>query len=159
MPRATKRVESEYRLPEGEYFPVKLDSVEEVEIEYQRKDRKTKTPLVDEDGNPQMAMFTKWRWIFEITDGEFAGLQIFGDTPAEFSTREDNLVRIWSEVLTGKEIEIGEELDTDGLVGLEAMMSVRHDEPVRKKNGEMFYGVSPAEVLPKSDALAEEPPF
>ena len=137
---------------------VPLDNAtEEVEIEFQRKDRKTKAPLFDDDGNPVMGIFSKWRWIFEITEGEFVGVNIYGDTQAEFSTREDNLVRIWSEVLTGKEIEVGEELDTDALIGLEAMMSIRHDDPVPKKDGTVFYGCSPMEMLPKSDALSEIP--
>lgn len=159
MPKATKKVETEYRLPEGEYFPVKLNSVTEQEIEFHRKDKKTKQPLYDDLGNPEMGVFKKWRWIFEITDGEYLGVEIYGDTQPEFSTREDNLVRIWSEALTGKEIEVGEELDTDTLIGCEAMMSIRHDDPVKKKDGSFFYGCSPAEIFPKADALDGEPPF
>lgn len=152
MPIATKREESEYKLPDDTYFPGKLISVEEVSFDYFKKKDGVKTS--------EQAVFTKWEWKFEITEGEYAGEVAKGNSPAEYTTREDNRVRQWGEVLLGRELEIGEEFDTDSVLELPCMFSVRHLEPKEKNDGSGYwYNYEVDEVLPRSGGLTEPPPF
>jgi len=139
MPTATKREASEYRLPEGEYFPAVLKAVTEREIPYTIK----RGPKAGEK-----ATFKKWEWEFEITGGEFEGVGAYGDTEAELTTREDNLVRQWGETLLGRELELGEDFDTDLVLEIPCLISVRHDEPRKRSDGTNFYPCPVNEVFP-----------
>ena len=152
MPTATMREESEYKLPAETPFPAILSSVEEKEIPYTDKnDGKKKT-------------FKKWQWVFEITDGEYAGLHAYGDTEAYLSTHPDNLVRQWGEVLRDAPFEVGEGIDTDLLLGLPCVITVRHDPPRPKKDGSNFYPCPVDQVFPEGTEFGSrvqdsEPPF
>ena len=151
MPKATMREEAEYALPAGEYFPARLDSVSEKEIEFFKKDK---------NGNrtEEKSSFTKWVWEFKITDGDYTGMKAWGETEDRVTNREDNLVRQWAEALLGKELEIGDEFDTDAVLGLPCLLTVRHDEPRTKRDGGKFYGCPVDEVYPASGG-GTEPPF
>ncbi len=154
MPIATKREEAEYALPDDTYFPGKVIEVEAVKVEYYKKDPVTKLKTNQKDS------FWKWEWKFEITDGEYKGEIAKGSTPAEYTTREDNKVRLWGEVLLGRELEVGEEFDTDSILEVPCMFSVKHMEPAPKKNGDGFwYNCEVDDVMPRSGGLTEDPPF
>lgn len=133
MPKAVMKDEDEYPLPAGVPFPAVLVSVEEQTIEYTRK----------KDGNGKKAgekdSFVKWRWTFEITEGQYQGEKAYGDTEDRLTNREDNLVRQWAEALLKVKIEVGQGLDTDTLIGLPCLIDVRHDEPREKRTGGNFY--------------------
>lgn len=150
MPTATKREESEYKFPEDEYFPAVLNGVKEKKIEFRKKDRDTKAPLFNDDGTPAMDSFYKWVWQFEITEGDYQGEYGYAETRAEYTTREDDQVRQFSEALLGRELEVGEELDTDAMLnGLPCMIAFKHGEPRPKKDGTSFYPCDVTEVLPR----------
>lgn len=160
MPRATKREESEYQFPEGEYFPCVLAKVDEKEIVFQKKDRKTGQKMFDDNGQPVMSSFYKWVWFFDVVDGEYRGQTIYGETPAEYTTREDDRVRQWAEALLGRELEVGEELDTDEMLnGLPCFVSVRHGGPREKRDGGYFYPCEVDDVMPRTAGPADAPPF
>lgn len=156
MPTTTNREENSYALPADTPFQAVLQSVEEKTIEYFKKDK---------DGNRtnEKDSFSKWVWTFDITEGEYAGMRAWGETRDSMSTHPDNKVRQWAETLTGKQFGIGDGLDTDDLLGLPCIITVRHDEPRPKANGDgFFYGTPVDDVFP-SDALgtapASDPPF
>lgn len=152
MPKATKKEQGLYKFPEGEYYPAVLVDVEEKEVPYFKKDK---------SGNRtnEQAVFVKWVWKFEIADGQFKGEWGYGETTAEYTNREDNLVRQWGETLLGRELDLGEEFDTDKITGLPCMISFRNDEPRRKNDGTLFYPSPVDEVLPRSGGLDVNPPF
>ena len=152
MPKTKMKEEDEYALPENEYFPAVLTEVSEKEIKFFKKDKNgVKTN--------EESSFTKWVWEFKINDGDYSGMRAWGETQDRLTNREDNLVRQWAEALLGQEIQVGDEFDTDAVIGLPCMISVRHADPVAKKNGQgNFYGCPVAEVLPMGD-IDDEPPF
>lgn len=129
MPKTVMTNEEEYALPAGQPFQAELQSVTERTITYTRK----------KDGNGKKAgdqdSFTKWIWEFKITAGDFEGMTARGETEDRLTNREDNLVRQWSETLLGTTIEVGQGLDTDLLIGLSCVITVRHEEPRPKKDG------------------------
>jgi len=150
MPTATKKEGSDYRLPEGEYFPAVLKSVTEVEIPYTvKKGAKA----------GEQAIFRKWEWVFEITEGEYAGMDAFGDTEAELTTREDNLVRQWGETLLGRELELGEDFDTDLVLEIPCIITVRNDPPRPRADGTNFYPCPVHEVFPSTNAAPARNPW
>jgi hypothetical protein len=154
MPSSTMREESEYRLPAHTPFPAMLEAVEEKEIPY--TDRVT----------GEKRTFTKWEWVFQIVEGEYAGLSAYGDTEGKLTTHPDNLVRQWAEVLRDAPFGIGEGLNTDDLLGLPCVISVRHDPPRPKKDGGKFYPCPVDQVFPEgtnpqftSENESDEIPF
>lgn len=158
MPKATVKEESEYPLPAETVFPARLDKVVEKTVEFTYKAHhaavKNGRAKVGETGG-----FTKWQWEFAITDGPYAGMKAWGDTDGKLTNREDDRVRQWSETLLGRELGIGDELDTDLLVGLPCSITVRHDEPVPRRDGTgNFYPCPVDEVFP-TDGSADFVPF
>ena len=151
MPKATMKEEAEYRLPEDTLFPAVLDEVAVRTIEYTlKKDRGTKKA-------GEKDSFDKWVWKFRITDGPFKDDIAYGESEDRLTNREDNVVRQWAETLLGREIEIGEEFDTDSILGLPCQVTVKHEEPREKKDGGMFYGCPVDEVFPVSGAADFNP--
>ncbi len=166
MPKAQKVERTEYKFPDDEYYPCVLDSVTEKEVTFFKKDKATGQKTNEQDS------FLKWVWKFEITGGPFMGDNLYAETSAEYSTREDNKIRQFAEALLGREQEVGEEIDTDLMVGLPCIVTVRHDEPRPKADGTNFYPCAVDEVFPKGGAASapvagrggqaafnDEPPF
>lgn len=149
MPRSTMTEQSEYALPEDVLLPAILETVEVRTINYKR------------DGKDKS--FDKWVWTFQITDGDYAGLHAYGETEDRLTSHPDNKVRQWAEVLRGIGFEVGEGLDTDDLLGLPAVITVKHEEPRLKKDGESyFYGCPVKDVFPEGTTAPDgygEAPF
>lgn len=161
MPKSTVVHEDAYALPEDTMFPAILKSVTEENTTFQykahHKSVKEGKRKVGEEGS-----FSKWRWEFEITEGDHAGLRAWGDTENYISDREDNKVRQWAETLQDTEFKLGDGIDTDELVGLPCTITVRHEEPRPKADGTLFYPSPVADVLPAGLAdefVKGEPPF
>lgn len=155
-PKATMREESLYSLPEDVLLPAKLNSVVTRTIPFTYK----KGPKLGQESS-----FDIWVWEFEITEGDYAGLKAWGETEDQLNNLEEprgrsKLVRPWAETLLGKEIQIGEEFDTDDLIGLSCQITVKHEEPRPKKDGGFFYGCPVEDVFPAAAATSDdEPPF
>lgn len=143
MPKTTMQHEDEYPVPAGTPFPATLQAVNERVIEFFKK---------DQYGNKtdQKDSFTKWVWEFKITEGDYAGIKVYGETQDRLTNREDNLVRQYAETLLNTTIEVGQGLDTDTLIGLPCVVTVRHDDPRPKRDGGMFYPCPVDEVFPAS---------
>lgn len=158
MPRATVEEEQTYALPEDTAFPARLNAVTVRTVEYDKKDG---------HGNKtgERGSFEKWKWEFEITEGEYAPLKAWGETEAKVTAGDDDVPRAWGGVLRNKTYQFGEDFDTDDLVGLPCIITVQHDPPRPRKNGGFFYDCPVEQVFP-ADAFgpavgqnSDEPPF
>ena len=157
MVKSTVREESEYRFPDDVQYSGKLLAVEEQTINFTYKESsaavKSGRARAGEAGS-----FKKWRWTFAVVGGEFDGEKITTDTNAGITNRADDKARQFAETLLGRELGIGEDFDSDSIVGLPCTFTVKHDEPVEKKNGETGYYCSVDDVFPAGSAY-DEPPF
>jgi len=156
MPQAVMREESAYALPEDTLLPATLTSVTVRTVEFTYK----KGPKQGQQGT-----FDLWVWEFQITDGDYAGLKAWGETEDSLNNLEEprgraKLVRPWAETLLGREIPIGEAFDTDHVLGLPCVITVKHEEPRPKKDGGFFYGCPVEDVFPARPATSDDaPPF
>ena len=141
MPKTTMEEEALYKLPADVPMEAALVSVKERVIPFKNK-------------KGQDDSFTKWEWEFEILEGEYAGLHAWGDTEDRLTTREDNKVRQWAEVLLGREFELGEGLDTDDLLGLTCVLTVKNT-PYEKKDGNVSYLCPVDQLFPKGSLPAD----
>ena len=153
MPRTTMKEETAYSLPEDVLFFGKLNSVTVRTIEFTRR----------KDGGGKKAgeadSFDKWVWEYEITEGEFTGQRAWGETEDELNNLEEprgnsKLVRPWAETLLNRALTVGEDFDTDQVVGLPCKFTVSHDEPRQKKDGGFFYGCPVEDVFPAGPATS-----
>lgn len=155
MPKAPWREETNYAIPEDKLVPAQLESV--AVVSFQSKDRDTKAPKFNADGSPEM--YDRWRWTFKVYAGDYAGITVDRLTVPFISSHANNVVRIWAETLREKSWVEGEGLDTDQLIGLKCVITVTHDQPRPKKDGDgMWYSMSVADVFPSS-AVDDLPPF
>ena len=158
MPKTTMRVQDEYPLPADVLLPAILVEVEErtYDFVYKAHHKRVQSGAVKVGDEGKVE---KWVWKFAITEGDYGGLHAWGETEAFLSTHPDNKVRQWAEALRGAEFDPGEGLDTDDLLGLPCVITVRHDEPRPKRDGSgNFYPCPVDSVFPASD-VAELPPF
>lgn len=158
MPKSTVEEDSPYPIPENVLLPLQLQSCEAVTVNYTNK-----------KGDP--ASFHKWEWTFLVGDGEYAGLTIRGNTEPKVTNASEAsfqpLARPLVEALLGRSLELGEEVDTDLLVGLKCQGTVKHLEPRARKNGDGFwFNVEVDEVFPAygdnvtaGAVAADAPPF
>lgn len=149
MPKSEMREQSEYAIPEETLCPCRLDKVEVKE--FPSRDRQT--------GALNGETYNRWLWTFKVTSGPYAGLIVTKLTTPFISTHPDNVVRHYAETLTGKTWGMSEGIDTDELVGLQGILTVRHQEPRNKRDGSgKWYGIEVADLFPP-DALEDSPPF
>jgi hypothetical protein len=151
---------SNYPIPEDTLIPLKLESVTQMEI-----------PFIYKSGTRigQSGMFIKWEWEFAIPESEYAGLTVRGNTEPRFTSNDQasgnlSLARPFAEALLGRPMELGEEVDTDDLIGLPVQGTVRHLDPRPKKDGEGFwFNVEVEELFPagmgKASNVAKEDPW
>jgi len=126
---------SNYPIPEDTLVGLKLESVTYIEF-----------PFIYKQGTKmgQSGTFRKWEWEFVIPEGDYAGLNVRGNTEPRITSNDQAsgdlaLARPWVEALLGRALDLGEEVDTDDLIGLPAQGTVRHLDPRAKKDGEGFW--------------------
>ena len=91
-------------IPEDEVLAAVVESCEERETPWERP-----------DGSKAVQISFR----FLITEGQYAGRTIFGNTPTTFTTHPDCKLRIWAQELLGQDkLPAGFKFDTDDLVGL-----------------------------------------
>jgi hypothetical protein len=139
--------EEQYPYPEDTLFPCTLESVRERVTVFQYKDSHTAVregrAKAGESGE-----IAKWVWVFKVTAGDYTGSVIYGETQPKVTS----VVRQWAEALRGAPYEIGEQFDSDLLLGLPCALTVRH-MPVRpKRDGSNFYPYEVESVFP-ADAV------
>ena len=126
-------------IPEGDAIGVRLLGVEQRNFEW--------------EGQP----VEKLRWSFAVTDaGPWQGKTIYGETSTAFTAHPNCKAYNWVKVLTGREYEPGEDLDTDELLGLPALAVVRHKPG---KDGRKWMRVRELLRLNSSQPAPSEAPF
>jgi hypothetical protein len=161
MPKGTVTEAVNYPIPTETLCPAKLQSVDEVTVPFTYK----KGDKVGQQGS-----FNKWTWTFKIYEGPYAGMTVEGssepnvtnaDTPSGFLA----LARPWYETLLGRELRLGEAVDTDVLLGLPCQITVKHLDPRPKRDGDGFWfnteveDVLPAKKNADGTVAYDEPPF
>lgn len=158
MPKATVEEASDYPLPEDTALPSRLESVVDSKrtFIYQSHHKAVinGTQKVGDEG-----LIHRWKWTFDITGGEYEGLRAWGETEPRVTTGSDDKPRQWIEALRGRAFEVGEGVDTDDVVGLPCLITVRHGEPRAKRDGGMFFPCDVDSVFPADALGVSEPPF
>lgn len=153
MPKATVREGSDlYPLPEQTVFDAQLLSCTQETVTFTYRNG----PNAGQPGS-----FDKWEWTFVITTpGEYNNIEIKGSTEPKITDANENdgflaLARVYVEALLGRPIQLGEEIDTDDLLGLPCKLTARHEEPRPRKKGDGYwYNVAVDEVYPAGGAPA-----
>lgn len=97
-------------IPEGEFLPAVVESIEERE-----------SPWEDADGNKKMRM----NFRFKVNEGPYKGRVLFGDVPAIFDTYPGCHLRLWIQEIMGiDDLPVDTEIDTEHLVGLDCTIVV-----------------------------------
>ena len=138
MPKSTVVEDDPYPIPLDTLVPLELIKCEQVTV----------TPR-----DTSKRSFAKWEWTFRVYDGEYAGQEIRASSEPKVTNASDAaflpLARPIVEALLGRSLELGEEVDTDLLIGLKAQGSVKHLEPTPRKNGDGFwFNIELAEIFP-----------
>lgn len=145
MPKSTVQADSPYPIPEDTLVPVTLVSVQEVDVKFTYK----QGPKAG-----TASSFAKWEWNLIVSDGEFANVEIRGSsepkiTNASVASGILPLALPYVEAFLGRGLELGEEVDTDHLVGLSAQITVKHQEPRPRRDGDGFwFNVEVEEIFP-----------
>ena len=142
MPKAIVEEQEQWKLPHQEPMPATLVSV--VEKSFSGVSQKTGKEW----------SITKWTWEWDITGGDYAGLKAWGDTDPKMTNHPDDKVRQWAETLLGVELDMGDGIDTDDLLGLSGLILCNNTEE-KKKDGTPFFKSEVVNVLPAD----YEPPF
>lgn len=159
MPGATVREESEYRLPNDVIFTGRLDGVKEKSIKFTYKDThaavKNGRKKAGEEGQ-----IDKWVWQFTIlNEGEFYGKDVELETEPGITMRTDDMCRLAFQALLGRDVELGEDLHTDQVTGLQCRFDILHEPGRERSDGKgTFYGVSIANIYPLAND-SDVPPF
>lgn len=135
MPKSVAHEATLYPLPEDTMFACTLQKVEAIEVPFTIKNG----PRAG-----QASTFHKWEWEFLIYEGEFTGQTAQGNTEPRITNLDSKsgsleLPKPWVEQILGREIQMGEEVDTDSLLSLPCRITVRHLEPRPKKDGNGFW--------------------
>lgn len=159
MPKSTMEEKDPYKLPKDVPLPAKLEKVELRVVDFVYK----KGPQQGEAGQ-----IRRWKWEFSITEGEYAGLHAWGETDDFVSRTTDgttNKAAQWCETLRGQQIQLGEGIDTDDLLGLPAALVVDHTSRERSDGQGTFYEEPVVDLFPigvladMASAGPSEPPF
>lgn len=112
MPKYTLSENSYQQIPEGSVLGAEVLEVKE-----------KKMPFTDDNGND----IFKVEFKFLITDDEFSGRNIWGNTPTTFSENPDCKLRSWTqEILQLDAVPVGFSLDTEHLVGMPCRVQIGH---------------------------------
>jgi hypothetical protein len=155
MPRSTVKDEDPYYLPKDVLLTAQLIKVEERTFTYTIK-KGSRAGQVGSGSN--------WEWEFAIIEpGEHMGKKAVGTTEAKITSMlepsfKDRLARPWIETLLGRQLLVGEDFDTDDLLGLTCRLTCDHEEPRPKKDGGFFYPC-PVDQLFPMDGSSEFVPF
>ncbi len=87
-------------------------------------------------------------WVFEVADGPYSGCQVSGKMSQHNSTGPHQKLGRWYHAITGRCPTVGEEIDTDQLIGKSCWAEITK---CFSKQGKPSNNV---ELIPEPDALA-----
>lgn len=162
MPKAPVTQGSAYFLEEGEYLAL-LRNVEERRTEFTYKSHhkavQRGTKRVGDTGEVHL-----WQWTWELLQGPNAGAEVTMETQPTIELEGWSPGRVAYEALMGEPLVLGQDVDTDLVVGLKARIVLTHQAP-RQAGDRTFYDTKVTDVLPARDGdeadqyQADEPPF
>jgi|GEM_PF-5390719 len=160
MPKGTAEQGRTYWQDEGT-FPALLKSCEEEVIKYQLKSNHAKVKR-GEASVGEWDEFSRWNWTWELLEGDHEATEIVVRTRPSIEIEGKSLAREAYEALSGQQFELGQDYDTDLVVGLKARLVLAH-KPPRVDGDRTFYDTEVTEVLPALDEesrpLYDKPPF
>lgn len=163
MAKATAEQGKPYFYDEGEYLAI-LREVEEKHVDFTYKShhkavQNGKARVGDQGG------FDQWIWKWELLEGEQAGRTMDVTTEPKVELTGWSPAKSAYEALVGSPIELGQEIDTDLVVGLKARLVLTHLDP-RTQGDRTYYETKVTDVLPARDGdegidsmYSDEPPF
>lgn len=166
MVQSTVKEQDEYLFEEGVAYEAVLKSVDSRKIEFVYKDSspavKAGRAKAGEKGE-----FEQWRWTFKVTKDDGSTWDVNADTQPGLTSREGDRARTFAETLLKRQFGVGEDFDSDSVVGLPCALTFEHRDPVKKKNGDMGFYCEVLDILPagsggapmRSSIFDEEPPF
>lgn len=155
MVKAVAEEGKPYFFDEG-VFLAQLVSVEERRVTYRL--RAHHAAVKNGKGNVgDEAFFDQWRWTWELLQGAQAGSRIDVDTDPKIVLEGDSLARDQYEALIGRALELGEQIDTDVVLGAKARLRIVHRDPVARHDGTTGYYTDVTEVLPAQGDEVETP--
>jgi hypothetical protein len=110
-------------LPDDEIFLAAVISIEQRTFTW--TDRKDPGHPVEKEGQELV-----WKW--EIQEGPYKTRWAFGSTRTRVGGTNNPLLD-WVEALYGRSLAVGEEFDTDDLIGMIANITVRHETSSKGK--------------------------
>jgi len=106
--------EVEEAIPEGTVHPVEITKCEVRDSFYD----------IDEN-DPSKGKKQQVSFHFKITEGEFSGRMVFGNTPTTFTLHPDCKLRAWVQSILGFDgIPVGFEFEPEDLVGMVAKVVI-----------------------------------
>lgn len=163
MPKATTEQGQPYFFEEGEFLAI-LRSVEERHVDFIYKSHH-KAVIKGKAKAGDKSSFDNWEWEFELLEGDREGQTITLTTDPKVELEGYSPARVAYEALQGEALELGQEIDTDLVVGCKARVVLKHEDP--KPSGDRtYYNTVIADVLPAHDSQVDgdamdtdEPPF
>ena len=162
MPKAEVTQGSAYFLEEGEYLAV-LRDVEDRRTPFTYKSHHKAVQRgqkrVGEEGEVH-----RWKWAWELLEGPNAGAEVILETDPSIELEGWSPARVAYEALQGEALSLGQDVDTDLVVGLKARVVLTHQAP-RQAGDRTFYDTKITDILPAKDGdegsqyQGDEPPF
>ena len=165
MPKAEVKQGSAYFHEEGEFLAI-LRGVEDRRVLFTYKSHhkavQRGTVNVGDEGE-----IHRWKWTWELLDGPNAGSEIALETDPSIELEGYSPARVAYEALQGEPVQLGQDIDTDLVVGLKARVVLKHMDP-RVSGDRTFYDTKVVDVFPAKDGDqdvespwngGDEPPF
>jgi hypothetical protein len=164
MPKATVEQGSAYFLPEGEFVAI-LRSVEDRITKFTYKSHHKAVQSGRQNAGDE-GQIHRWKWTFELLSGEKTGSDVVLETDPSIELEGFSPARMAYEALQGEPLELGQDIDTDLVVGMKARLVLKHMPP-REAGDRVFYDTKVTDVLPAKDGDesaaspwdGDEPPF
>lgn len=100
-------------------------------------------------GEAKSADMLEWWW--RVVEGEYEGRKVKGECNAELSNHPQNRFNNWAEATLGQEIPLGYDLEPDDLVGLKALISVKHRQGTGNYSDRVFEEVDEVMAYTRGD--------
>lgn len=162
MPKAPVTQGSAYRFEEGEFLAL-LRSVEERRTPFTYKSHHKAVQRGDKRAGEEGEVH-RWVWTWDLLEGPNAGGEVTMETEPTIELEGWSPGRMAFEALQGEPLQLGQDVDTDLIVGLKGRIVLAH-QPPRQVGDRTFYDTKVTDILPRRDGdeanqyQDDEPPF
>lgn len=162
MPKTEVTQGSAYHLEEGDFLAL-LREVEDRRVPFTYKSHHKAVQRGDKRAGEEGEVH-KWKWVWELLEGPNAGAEVPMETQPTIELEGWSPGRVAYEALIGEPLLLGQDIDTDLVVGGKARIVLTHQAP-RNADGRTFYDTRITDILPAKDGdesrqyQEDEPPF